>query len=312
MKNLVYEEIEVGEDLGLYEHPLTKQLVQKYRAAVESTYPWQILKNSTPIPLVPPTLIGNLSFRLLETKFYRQPGTIHASQEMKFFHPIRLDRRLFSKGKILDKYIKRGKQWVVYEAYFYHEDDQELAYSRITEVLPGFVKEPEERRDSTEPRDAEMRKRGDLELSSTSQGISSPGFLLGPVIRRITQEKMTAYSEDSQTARRGISIHIHEEIAQKAGLKGTIAQGLMSVDYISELMARTFGMGWIQRGELSVKFIAPVYAGDEITAKGVVKEQVVEGKLQRTLVEVWCENQAGQKVTVGTASAVNPSQGGIG
>jgi acyl dehydratase len=306
MKNLVYEEIEVGEDLGPYQHPLTKQLVQKYCAAVESTYPWQILENSTPIPIVPPTLIGNLSFRLLETKFYRQPGTIHASQEMKFFRPIRLDRRLFSRGKMLDKYLKRGKQWVVYEAYFYHEDEQDLGYSRITEVLPGFVKESEERRDSIEPRDTEIRKRRDLELSSTSQGISSPGTVLGPVIRKITQEKMTAYSEDSQTARRGISIHIQEEVARKAGLKGTVAQGLMSVDYISELMAQTFGMGWIQHGELSVKFIASVYAGDEITARGVVKEQIVEDKLQQTLVEVWCENQAGQKVTVGIASAVNP------
>ncbi len=306
MKNLVYEEIEVGEDLGPYRHPLTQQLVQKYCVAVDSTYPWQILENSTPIPIIPPTLIGNLSFRLLETKFYRQPGTIHASQEMKFFHPIRLARKLFSRGKILDKYIKRGKQWIVYEAYFYHEDGQELGYSRITEVLPGFVKEPEERRDPIEPRDAEMRRRRDLELSSTSQGISSPGTVLRPVIRKITQEKMTAYSEDSQTAQRGISIHIHEEVARKAGLKGTVAQGLMSVDYISELMVQTFGMGWIQHGELSVKFIAPVYAGDEITTRGVVRERVIEDKLQRTLIEVWCENQIGQKVTVGIAGAVNP------
>ncbi|HWP47633.1 MAG TPA: MaoC/PaaZ C-terminal domain-containing protein [Candidatus Limnocylindrales bacterium] len=306
MKNLIYEEIEVGEDLGPYQHPLTKQLVQKYCAAIDSTYPWQILENSTPIPVVPPTLIGNLSFRLLETKFYRQPGTIHASQEMKFFRPIRLDRKLFSRGRMLDKYIKRGKRWVVYEAYFYHEDEQDLGYSRITEVLPGFVREPEEHRNPIEPRDAQTPRRMNFELPSTSQGISAPGTVLGPVIRKITQEKMTAYSEDSQTAQRGISIHIHEEVARKAGLKGTVAQGLMFVDYISELMAQTFGMGWIQHGELSVKFIASVYAGDEITARGVVKEQVIEGTYPRTLVEVWCENQAGQKVTVGIASAINP------
>ena len=136
MKDLMYDEIEIGEELGPYEHTLTKASVQKYCSAVESRYPWQIEESGERIPIAPPTILGNLSFRLLETHFTRQPGTIHAKQELEFFHPIRLDRRVISKGRVLRKYLKRDKKWVVYEVHFYDETGLELGRSEITEVLP--------------------------------------------------------------------------------------------------------------------------------------------------------------------------------
>jgi hypothetical protein len=298
MKNLVYNEIEVGEVLGPYEHSLTEKLVQRYCFGVDTTYPWEISEDSTHIPIIPPTMIGNLSFRLLETQFYRQPGTIHASQEMIFFHPIRRDCKLFSKGKMIDKYVKRGRQRVDYEVYFSDEKDQPLAYSRLTEVLPGAVKEPDSEKKESGVAQSEVRSQ---DTESRTERLQTP---LGPITRKVTQEKMTAYSEEGQTTKRGISIHVHEEVARKAGFKGTIAQGLMSADYISEMMAQTYGPGWIRGGKLSLKFIASVYAGDEVTAKGIVQKQIQEEGTQRAIVEVWCENQTGQKVTVGTASAL--------
>jgi len=292
MKNFVFEEIEVGEELGPHEYFLAAPFVQKYCAAIDSTCPWQIREASSLIRIVPPTLLGNLSFRLLETKFYRQAGTVHAGQEFEFFYPIPWESKLLSRGKILDKYIKRAKQWVVYEAHFYDEKGRALGRSRLTEVLPGYGEEPSEGGRGT----------AGGERPGASSFSHSPA--LEPVLRKVTQEKMTAYSEEGQTAKRGISIHIHEEVARRAGFKGTLAQGLMSADYISELMVRAFGSGWIQGGKLSLKFIAPVYAGDTITAQGVVKGQTPEREGQRVLVETWCENQTGQRVAVGTASAL--------
>lgn len=136
MKDLIFDEIQVGEEFGPYRHPLTQESVQKYRSAVESRYPWQIQESGKSIPIAPPTMLGNLSFRLLETHFTRQPGTIHAKQELEFFHPIRLDRQVISRGKILDKFLKRDKKWVVYEVHFYDETGLKLGRSEITEVLP--------------------------------------------------------------------------------------------------------------------------------------------------------------------------------
>jgi acyl dehydratase len=53
-------------------------------------------------------------------------------------------------------------------------------------------------------------------------------------------------------------------------------------------------------------FIKPVLAGDRLTVHGVVKEKRPDGGRTRVVVEVWCENQHGEKTAVGTASGLLP------
>jgi acyl dehydratase len=49
-----------------------------------------------------------------------------------------------------------------------------------------------------------------------------------------------------------------------------------------------------------------VLAGDRLTVHGVVKETRAEGAATRVVVDVWCENQDGEKTAVGTASGLLP------
>jgi acyl dehydratase len=51
-------------------------------------------------------------------------------------------------------------------------------------------------------------------------------------------------------------------------------------------------------------FIKPVFAGDRLTVHGVVKEQHPEHGRTRVVVEVWCENQDGDKTAIGTATGL--------
>ncbi len=76
----------------------------------------------------------------------------------------------------------------------------------------------------------------------------------------------------------------------------------MSTAYVSELMTRFVGAGFVKGGTMSMAFIKPVLAGDRLTVHGVVKDKQPEGGRTRVVVEVWCENQHGEKTAVGTAS----------
>jgi len=128
-----------------------------------------------------------------------------------------------------------------------------------------------------------------------------PGYDLPPLHKGImTQAKMAAYSRLEAE----VSIHTDEELAKKVGLPGTVAAGMMLVDYLSEMLTNFFGTGWIQGGKCAVSFILPVRPGDEITARGVVREKLSEGAATRLILDVWCENQRGEKVTAGTASGL--------
>ena len=65
-----------------------------------------------------------------------------------------------------------------------------------------------------------------------------------------------------------------------------------------------FEKGWIQGGKLDVSLVKSIFPGDTITVKGTVREKVQEGKFTRIVLDVWLENQSGEKATVGTASGL--------
>jgi acyl dehydratase len=70
------------------------------------------------------------------------------------------------------------------------------------------------------------------------------------------------------------------------------------------MMTRFLGAGFVKGGTMSMTFVKPVYAGDRLTVRGVVKELRPESGGTRVVVEVWCQNQRGEKTAVGTASGL--------
>src|SRR6266516_3165416 len=126
------------------------------------------------------------------------------------------------------------------------------------------------------------------------------GQELPPLDKELTQRHIDAYS-----GVRARSIHSDEAWARSRGFRTTLAQGMMSTAYVSEMMTRLLGAGFIKGGTMSVAFVKPVYAGDRLTVRGVVKELRPERGATRVVVEVWCENQHGQKTAVGTASGLS-------
>ena len=125
------------------------------------------------------------------------------------------------------------------------------------------------------------------------------GDSLQVLTKEITQRKIDVYSGVKPH-----SIHTDEAWARKKGFKAPLAQAMMSTAYVSEMMTRFLGEGFVKGGRLSMVFIKPVYVGDRLTVHGVVKERVAEGADTRVVVDVWCENQDGDKTAVGTASGV--------
>jgi len=123
------------------------------------------------------------------------------------------------------------------------------------------------------------------------------GYELPPVVKKMTLETMKAPLMSG-----GNPIHYDEAFARQAGLPAPIATGMISSGYLSQLLAAFFGAHWLKGARMAVTYIAPVYAGDTVTARAVVKERAPEGLGTRLTLEIWCENQRGEKVTVGTAS----------
>jgi 3-hydroxybutyryl-CoA dehydratase len=136
-------------------------------------------------------------------------------------------------------------------------------------------------------------------MTTASASTIEIGQQLPVLTKTIGQRKIDAYSGVQPR-----SIHSDAEWARHKGFRAPLAQGMMSTAYVSEMMTQLLGEGFVEAGKMSVIFIKPVYAGDTLSVNGVVKGKNPEGNATRIVVEVWCENQNGEKTMVGTASGL--------
>jgi len=122
------------------------------------------------------------------------------------------------------------------------------------------------------------------------------GAMLSPISKHVSLEKM---SQPLMALKN--PLHYDQAFSEQNGLRAPIAAGMMSCAYLSEMLAKTFGVAWFTGSQFNTTFIQPVFAGDTVTAKGVVRKVETTPQGKRVTVEMWCENQRGEKVTVGEA-----------
>lgn len=122
------------------------------------------------------------------------------------------------------------------------------------------------------------------------------GDCLPPLVKHMTLDKM---SQPLMALRN--PLHYDHAFAKQNGLPAPIAAGMMSCAYLSQVLAKSFGTDWFRASKFKTTFIKPVFAGDTITAKGVVRATVQGSAATEVTLEVWCENQKGEKVTIGEA-----------
>ena len=139
-----------------------------------------------------------------------------------------------------------------------------------------------------------MKVHKDLEIGSP----------MAPRVYEVTQEKINNYSRYAFQGKDTRNIHTDDEVARKAGLPRALAQGRYPVGYLSEYLLAFFERGWIQGGKLDVSLVKPIFPGDTVTIRGVVRDKAREGTFTRIMLDVWLENQNGEKATVGTASGL--------
>jgi acyl dehydratase len=100
-------------------------------------------------------------------------------------------------------------------------------------------------------------------------------------------------------------IHTVDEFAQKVGLDGVIAHGMLTMAFVGQLLTDLLG----SEGELhkfGVRFTGMVRPGDVITCEGRVVEVIQEEKMQTALCDVWAVTQNGEKVLNGQAEFAVP------
>lgn len=131
--------------------------------------------------------------------------------------------------------------------------------------------------------------------------------------RPMTRERMRWYvdaqptiaADDGRIHTQPPTIHDDDAYARSQGLPGIIADGMISTNWIQGLLCDVFGPVMASRSRLRTKYIAPIYEDQIVIAVARVSAVTAtpSGGLSYEF-EVWCEDDSGQKLTVGDAAVV--------
>lgn len=121
--------------------------------------------------------------------------------------------------------------------------------------------------------------------------------LVKPPLRQIQLTRYAGASGDFNP------IHQDEAFARAAGMGGVFAHGMLSMGFAAQAVTDWLGVGVVRK--ISVRFAALVRLGDVITCRGKVidKRPAKEGREPNVVeLELWAENQKGEKVVTGRAT----------
>jgi hypothetical protein len=284
-KDAVY----VGLDCGRRDYVISPQLVQEYAEATQDKNPWYFGSSPFGGPVAPALIRHSEMF--VDRRWYLPNiyGNLHAKQEWELFAPIMVGEHISAHSLVADRYIKRGRDYVVNEVLFLGDDGRVRLRSRSHQ---SFLRDSGA---SGTVVGKEREKEGSRRFS-VGQGASLEQ--LPPLIKEVGPEMCVRFSGP------GKNYHTDREEAQKLGFPEVVVQGMLSVCFLSELLTRRFGEGWYCGGKMTVNLVNVLWQGESVTIHGVIKEFTPEGSRQRAHLEVWCQKPDGTVITVGSASAV--------
>jgi len=88
---------------------------------------------------------------------------------------------------------------------------------------------------------------------------------LDTVSRKIAQEQLLAYSEVSGDRN---PLHLDAEFAAQTQFGGIIAHGMLTLAFVSEMMASSVGKPWLTSGSVRARFKGAAYPGDSLETWG--------------------------------------------
>ncbi len=125
-----FEAIPIGLDLGTVEVALDEDTVNDSLRLVQ----WEARELLDKLHIAPPGVTIVQHPRMRFAKFPNLRAAIWAKSEHEFLKPMKIGSKVFIRGKIVDKYVKRGRNYVVSEFETVDETGEVVLRSRETGI----------------------------------------------------------------------------------------------------------------------------------------------------------------------------------
>jgi acyl dehydratase len=142
-------------------------------------------------------------------------------------------------------------------------------------------------------------KYGKLYVEDVQVGSEITPLVKGP----IQQIQLTRYAGASGDFN---PIHQDDEFAKAAGMGGVFGHGMLTMGFVAQAVTDWAGAGSVKK--IGVRFTGLVRLNDTVTCRGRVLEKSSKDGVHTVELEIWAENQRGEKVVTGKATVGLPSR----
>lgn len=131
--------IRPGLDLGGREIVITHHWIEKYMQSIDDRNPWYTQDSPFGGP-VAPAAVFNYEMEMFRGWHppYSKGKVVNTSQTWEFRRPMRPGQRVLLKGRVADRYVRRGREHIAMETTAYDEQGEVLCRSVTVHAWPAL------------------------------------------------------------------------------------------------------------------------------------------------------------------------------
>jgi len=284
--NLLGQPAHVGRHCGSSEYDVTPEVVAFYADALDDHNPLYR-------EVAPPLLYHSECYKFVGEWYLKNLfGNLHAQQDWQLFAPIPIGARVRTRSTIIDRWSKRGRDYVLNETDVCAADDGRLLVRGRTHQ--SFL--PPKDRSGDAGFVVDEKTAGAKPARPPFPTATGPD--LAPVKKVIDERRCWMFSGP------GKNYHTDREQAAKLGFPNIVVQGMMSTCFVAQVMGDRYGMGFFAGGRMELKLVNVLWVDESVTTYAKIREEVPEGPDTRVHCDVWVEKDDGTRIALGSASAL--------
>jgi len=238
--------VEAERNLDLGSFVATQDSVDEYLFSVDDVLP--IYKETG---IAPPLYSAASALGALLRELALPAGAIHSLQEVETLTPVAIGSDVKISALVEKPRRRAGLEFITVVCSVVSAGTLALKSKSTVLVPSGGVPE-------AAPREAKEQ---------AAEPVKS-GLVV--ISKEINQDQLNAYAKASGDDN---PLHLDSEFAAGTQFGGIIAHGMLTLAFVSEMMAAAHGRDWLRSGGLRVRFKGAAYLGDRVEAFGSLAKE---------------------------------------
>jgi len=279
-------------ELGSWE--LTEEFVHGYLSAVGDGLPVYARHG-----LVPPVALAARALGSLLEQLDLLPGAIHSLQEVSALAPVAMGQVVTARATVGEPKRRGGMEFITAAVCLSDKTGNDILRSKSTvlvvesSIINSSPITPQE--EGASQNSTKNQTQADPASAFSTSVVGS----LPVVAKTINQDQLDAYAQVSGDLN---PLHLDAQFAATTQFGGIIAHGMLTLAFISEMMAGEFGKPWLESGSFRVRFKGAAYLGHSVETSGHVEKEESQLDGDHLTCAVGVSNRSGQALVSGTAT----------